>query len=177
MNQYPPPDQYGQYPPPQGQPGNYPPGAYPPPGNYPPPGGGQYWQESPQRKGMAITALVFGIIGLLTFWTVLFTIVGLICGLVAIVLGLLAVLKARRGAAGGFGMALAGAIMGVISLIGGVVVGVLVWTVFKDTGATDFVACVRDANGDQAKIDQCQREFDQRLEDKFSVTLTPVPTR
>ncbi|MFE2956437.1 DUF4190 domain-containing protein [Nocardia tengchongensis] len=183
MNQYPPPDQHGQYPPqgpPPGNyppPGGYPPGNYPPPGGQPPPGGGQYWQESPQPKGMAITAMVLGIIGLLTFWTVLLTIVGVICGLLAAVLGLLALLKARSGKAGGPGMAVAGLIMGVISVIGGIVVGVLVWTVFKDTGTTDFLECVRKADGDSAKVDQCQREYNQRLEDKFSVTLTPVPTR
>ncbi|MFE2993869.1 DUF4190 domain-containing protein [Nocardia sp. NPDC059246] len=164
MNQYPPPGQYGQYPP-------------PPPGNYPPPGGPQYWQESPQRKGMAITAMVFGILGLLTFWTVLLTIVGVLCGVLAIILGVIAATKARRGTSGGFGMALAGAIMGAISLIGGILVGVLVWVVFKDTGGTDLIDCLNKAGGDSSKVQQCQEEFNKRVEDKFSVTLTPAPTR
>ncbi|MFE3257676.1 DUF4190 domain-containing protein [Nocardia sp. NPDC059091] len=164
MNQYPPPGQYGQYPP-------------PPPGNYPPPGGPQYWQESPQRKGMAITAMAFGILGLLTFWTVLLTIVGVLFGALAIILGVIAAMKARRGTSGGFGMALAGAIMGVISLIGGILVGVLVWVVFKDTGGTDLIDCLNKAGGDRSKVQQCQEEFNKRVEDKFSVTLTPAPTR
>ncbi|GAB0107367.1 DUF4190 domain-containing protein [Nocardia sp. JMUB6875] len=173
MNQYPPPGQYGQ-PGPYGQ--QPPPGAYPP-GNYPPPGGPQYWQESPQRKGMAITALVFGILGLLTFWTILLTVIGVLCGLIAIVLGVIALVKARRGTAGGFGMALAGAIMGGIALIGGIVIGLFVWIVFKDTGGTDLIDCLQKAGNDQSKVQQCQDEFNRRVEDKFSVTLTPAPTR
>ncbi|AYF74632.1 DUF4190 domain-containing protein [Nocardia yunnanensis] len=192
MNQYPPPGQPEQY----GQPGQYGPGHYgqpgqygqagqygqpqqfpgPPPGPHPPPGG-SYWQESPQRKGMAITALVFGILGLLTFWTVLLTVVGVLCGLVAIVLGVIALLRARRGRSGGFGMALAGAILGGISLIGGVIVGLLVWIVFKDTGGTDLIDCLQRAGNDQSKVQQCQDEYKQRVEDKFSVTLTPSPAR
>jgi len=35
--------------------------SYPPPGLQP---GQQYWQESPKGRGMAITALVLGIIAL-----------------------------------------------------------------------------------------------------------------
>ncbi|MTE11893.1 DUF4190 domain-containing protein [Nocardia aurantiaca] len=164
MSQYPPPGQFGQYP-------------SPAPGNYPPPSGPQYWQESPQGKGMAITALVFGILGMLTFWTVLLTVVGVLCGVIAIILGVIAVVKARRGASGGFGMALAGAIMGGIGLIGGCLIGLFVWIVFKDTGGTDLIDCVNKAGNDQSKIQQCQEQFNKRLEDKFSVTLTPAPTR
>ncbi|MFJ9364322.1 DUF4190 domain-containing protein [Nocardia sp. NPDC101769] len=126
---------------------------------------------------MAITAMVFGILGLLTFWTVLLTIIGVLCGALAIILGVIAVTKARRGISGGFGMALAGAIMGVISLIGGILIGVLVWVVFKDTGGTDLIDCLNKAGNDSSKVQQCQDEFNKRVEDKFSVTLTPAPTR
>ncbi|MGW4244421.1 DUF4190 domain-containing protein [Nocardia sp. NPDC004722] len=184
MNQYPPPDQYGQPGPGQygqpgqpGQPGPY--GQYPPapPGGYPPPGGPQYWQESPQGKGMAITALVFGILGVLTFWTVVFTIFAVLFGVIAIVLGVIAMVRARRGRSGGFGMALGGAILGAIGLIGGIIVGLVVWVFVKDTGGTDLIDCLNKAGNDTAKQQQCQDEFNKRIEDRFSVTLTPEPTR
>lgn len=168
MSEYPPPGQYGQGP--YGQ-------VPPPPGNYPPPGGQQYWQESPKRTGLAVTALVFGILALLTFWTVILTVLGVLFGLLAIVLGLIAMSKARRGAAGGSGMALTGVIMGFIGLIGSIVVGVLVWVVFKDTGGTDLIDCLRKAGNDQSKVDECKSQYTQRVEDQFSVTLTPQPTR
>ncbi|WP_040814435.1 DUF4190 domain-containing protein [Nocardia concava] len=165
MNQYPPPGQYGQ-------PGPY--GQQPPPGSYPPPGGQQYWQESPQRKGMAITAMIFGILAVLTFWTVF---VGVVCGLVALVLGAIAMVKARRGSTGGFGMALTGVITGLIAIIGSCIVGAFLWIFFKDTGGTDLIDCLEKAGNDQSKVQQCQDEFNRRVEDKFSVTLTPRPTR
>lgn len=165
MNQYPPPGQYGQ-------PGPY--GQQPPPGNYPPPGGPQYWQESPQRKGMAITAMIFGILAVLTFWTVF---VGVVCGLVALVLGAIAMMKARRGSTGGFGMALTGVITGLIAIIGSCVVGAVIWVFFKDTGGTDLIDCLQKAGNDQTKVQQCQDDFNKRVEDRFSVTLTPAPTR
>ncbi|MFF2553600.1 DUF4190 domain-containing protein [Nocardia sp. NPDC058058] len=166
-----------QYPPPP--PGNY--GEYPapPPGGYPPPGGQQpqYWQESPKGKGLAITALVLGIIAVLTFWTVILTVVGVFFGLLAAIFGLIAMMKARKGTSGGFGMAVAGLILGVLSLIGGVVIGILVWVVFKDNGGTDLVDCLNKAGNDTAAQQRCQDDFQQRIEDKFSITLTPAPTR
>ncbi|UGT40517.1 DUF4190 domain-containing protein [Nocardia yamanashiensis] len=163
MAQYPPPGQYGQNPP-------------PPPGGYPPPGGGGYWQGEPKSKGLAIAALVLGILGILTFWTVIFTILGIIFGLLAMIFGLIALSKVRAGTGDGKGMALSGLILGAISLIGGIIAGILVWFVFSETGTTDYISCINDAKGDQAKIDQCERDFQQRVEDRFSITFTPEPT-
>ncbi|MRH86329.1 DUF4190 domain-containing protein [Nocardia sp. SYP-A9097] len=168
MSQYPPPGNFGEYPPPP------PPGGYPPPGGQPPQ---QYWQESPKGKGLAVTALVLGIIAVVTFWTVILTVVGVFFGLLAAIFGLIAMMKARRGTSGGFGMAVAGLILGLLGLIGGIVVGILVWVVFKDNGGTDLVDCLNKAGNDKAAQQQCQNDFQQRIEDKFSVTPTPVPTR
>ncbi|APA94680.1 DUF4190 domain-containing protein [Nocardia seriolae] len=166
MNQYPPPGQYGQP-----DPGQY---QSAPPGSYPPPGGPQYWTESPKGKGMAITALVFGIIGLITFFTIFG---GVLAGLVGLVLGVIAMVRARRGSAGGFGMALAGAITGALGLIGGLLFGLFAWVVFKDSGGSDLLDCLSKAGNDQAKIQQCQDEFNKRVDDRFGVTITPMPTR
>lgn len=33
------------------------------------------------------------------------------------------------------------------------------------------------AGNDQAKIEQCQRDFEQNLDDRFGITITPEPTR
>lgn len=163
MSQYPPPPpgDYGQYP-------------APPPGNYPPPGGqNQYWQESPKGKGLAITALVLGILALLSFWTI---IGGVLFGLFAVIFGIIAMLKARGGRGGGFGMAVTGLILGLLSLIASVIFGIIGWNFFEDNGGKDFLDCVSNAGNDQSKIDQCQQDFNQRIEDKFSITLTPQPT-
>ncbi|MCC3327782.1 DUF4190 domain-containing protein [Nocardia abscessus] len=164
-----------QYPPPP--PGQYP-GPYPPPGQYPPPPGGQYagqpgyWQESPKGRGLAITALVFGILALLFFWTIIGGYVG---GVFAVIFGIIAVVKARAGTAGGMGMAIAGVVLGVLGIVGAVLFTIVGYSFFIDSGGKDFVDCVNKAGNDQSKIEQCEREWNQKLQDKYSVTLTPPP--
>ncbi|MGY5310612.1 DUF4190 domain-containing protein [Nocardia gipuzkoensis] len=162
-----------QYPPPP--PGQYPPsGQYPPAGQYPPPPGGQpaYWQESPKGRGLAITALVLGILALLFFWTI---IGGYACGVFAVILGVIAVVKARAGTAGGTGMAITGVVLGVLGIVGAVLLTIVGYSFFIDSGGKDFVDCVNKAGNDQSKIEQCEREWNQKLQDKYSITLTPPP--
>ncbi|MCM6776999.1 DUF4190 domain-containing protein [Nocardia sp. CDC159] len=173
MTENPPP---GQYPPP-GQtppPGQYPPGQNPPPppGSYPPPPGQPYWQEQ-KGKGLAIAALVLGILALLSFWTI---VGGILLGLAGLIIGIIATLKARRGAAAGGGMAIAGLVLSLIALIASIVVTVIGVSFFTSSGGKDFVDCVNKAGGDQAKLDQCERDWKQTLENKYSVTLTPAPS-
>ncbi|NEW49430.1 DUF4190 domain-containing protein [Nocardia cyriacigeorgica] len=153
-----------QYPPP---PGNYPP---PPSGQYP--GQPEYWQESPQRKGLAITALVLGILAAVSFWSVFG---GVLFGVFAVVFGVIAVIKAMRGTAGSAVMAWIGLILGVLAIIGAVIAGIIYWGFAEDAGVTDFYDCVTKAGNDQAEIDRCESEFNQRLEDKLGVTVTPTP--
>ncbi|MEU4339789.1 DUF4190 domain-containing protein [Nocardia sp. NPDC023852] len=155
MSQYPPP---GQYP--------------PPPGQYPPPSQPAYWQESPKGRGLAITALVLGILGLLSCWTV---VGGYLFGIFALIFGVVALVKARSGTAGGTGMAIAGLILGVLGLIGAIVITVVGYSFFVDSGGKDFIDCISKAGNDQSEIDQCEREWNQKLQDKYSVTLTPPP--
>ncbi|MEV0294246.1 DUF4190 domain-containing protein [Nocardia sp. NPDC050710] len=158
MSQYPPP---GQYPPP-------PPGQYPPP-----PSGGQYWQESPKGKGMAVTALVLGILAVLGLLVV---VGGFLFGIFAVIFGIIALVKVRRGTGGGTGMAVTGLILGVLALIAATVISIVGWSIFVDSGGKDFFDCINKAGNDQAKLDECERQWNQKLEDKFSITLTPRPT-
>ncbi|MET8650648.1 MULTISPECIES: DUF4190 domain-containing protein [Nocardia] len=161
MSQYPPP---GQYPP-----GQYPP---PPPGQYPPPGG-QYWQESPKGKGMAVTALVLGILAIIGLLVV---VGGFLFGVFAVIFGIIALVKVRRGTGGGTGFAVAGLVLGVLALIASTVITIVGWSLFVDSGGKDFLDCVNNAGNDQSKIDDCEREWQQNVEDRFSITLTPQPT-
>src|SRR5438477_2606973 len=120
-----PPPTGGGYPPPPGggygppAPGGYPPppGGYaPPPGNWggpggygpPPPGyGGQ------QSKGLAVAALVLGIVGVATF----FIFLGGLLGIVALVLGIVAIRQTQKGQASGHGMAVAGTVLGGAAIV------------------------------------------------------------
>ncbi len=140
--------------------GTPPPGGNPPPGNNQPPGGyGGYGQQpgyppAKQGSGLAIAALVVGILAVLSGITVLG---GILLGLVAIVLGAIASSKAKKGTGGGRGMAIAGIVLGVLGLvIAGAIIALGV-SIFGDINS-----CVDDAGGDQAAINQCEKDFNEK---------------
>ena len=83
----------------------------------PPPQQSQTQVQAPHElpQGMAVTAMICGILSLTGFCC--FT------GIPAVICGRIAMKQADRGEAGGKGMALAGVIMGIISLVG--IVGVV----------------------------------------------------
>jgi hypothetical protein len=102
------PGAYAGYPPPPGY--GPPPAGYGAPGQYPPPGYG-YGYAGPHTNGLAVAALVLGLVG----W--------LACGIgsvVAIVLGFIArgQIKGSWGRETGSGMATAGIVLGFIGLAG-----------------------------------------------------------
>lgn len=97
--------------------------GYAQPGGYPTYGLAPMVMAPPLPTGMAVAAMVCGIVGLVLSlcggWTIALSIVG-------IVLGAMSVRKANRGQAGGRGMALAGIITGAI----GVAISSIVIVVF-----------------------------------------------
>lgn len=175
MTEYPPPGQQppsspeggypspGQYPPPSNA-GGYPP---PPPSDYPAPPGEPYRPQG-QGRGLAITALVLGILAILSCPTVLG---GVLFGLLGLVFGIIAVVKARRGTAGGGVMAWFGLSLATLGIIAGIVIGVVEGMWIADHGGRTYLDCTRQANGDQAKVQQCADQFRSSLEN------TPTPAR
>ena len=151
---YPPP---GQQPPPYGYP---PPGQQQPPGGYPPPGQQQppYGQQPP-TNGMAVAALVLGIVGAvfgllpLTFW------IAIPCGILALIFGIVSWRKANKGF-GRKGMAIAGTILGAIAIVLGVA-GIFI--------IDDAVDDVDDS------FQELEEELDQELED-LEESLNPSPS-
>ncbi|MGV0850071.1 DUF4190 domain-containing protein [Mycolicibacterium phlei] len=160
----PPPPGYQAYPPPppQGYPG-YP--GYPPPPQgypgYPPP-------PAAPKNGLGIASLVVAIVALLSAFG------GIVLGVVAVILGFLGWNRAKRGEATNGGVAIAGIALGVLSIIVSIVVIWLAVWGFTEIGGTDYIDCVARAGNDQEAVDACMREFEQRVEDQFSVTLTPT---
>lgn len=192
MSQNPPDQPYGDQPsgdqpygaPPPGQqpPEQQPPGQQP--YGTPPPGGAPYGQQPPGQqpygqpvygagqpaygtgqpgsrpKGMAITALVLGIVALLFSWTL---IGGVLFGIVAIVLGIMASGRAKRGEADGRGMAITGAVLGGLGLlIAGGLIAVGAWF-FNTEEFSNLRDCLAEAGDDQSQIDQCSRDFEDEL--------------
>ncbi|MDG4865454.1 DUF4190 domain-containing protein [Streptomyces sp. T-3] len=160
---WPPPQQgqgQGQQGPQQGQgwqqspPPQYPQGPYPGPGSTPAPAPG---------KGMAVTALVLGIVACVTFWTV---VGGLLLGLLALIFGIVGVRRAARGRADGRTMAIIGMVLGVLAMIGAglvLAVGLVFWN--SDTVST-YKDCMENAQTEEARK-HCDKEFDREVDKEF----------
>ena len=149
-----PPPQYGAYP-----------GGYPPPprygGYYPPP-------AATPKNGLGIASLVVAIIALFTVFG------GIVLGVVAVILGFLGRGRVQRGEATNGGVAIAGIVLGVLSILVSVAaIAIAVWS-FKEVGGTDYVDCLSRAGSDQQAVQDCADEFTRRVEDRFSITVTPT---
>lgn len=114
-------------------------------------------QSRPLGSGMAIAALVLGILALVTFWT---AVGGIVLGLIAIILGVVALRRVRRGAAAGRGMAIAGVVLGTIGLLLGLAWAALFVWVFN----SNLADCLADAGNDQAQVEKCRNDFQRDLE-------------
>ena len=122
----------------------------------PPPPPGQPYQTQRAGAGLAIAALVLGILALLLSWTILG---GVVLGLMAIILGWVASRRAARGLASGRGMAITGIVLGVVGLLIAVALIAVGVSIFNSPNVQNLRQCLNDANGDKAKIQQCQDEF------------------
>ena len=154
----------GQGPPGQGPPGGYPqPGGYPAPGGYPQPGG--YPRAGGRRNGMGVAALVSGVVALVLVALLLFSPLGALLGLIAVVLGIVGLVRANRGEADNRGQAVAGLVTGGLALLLGVVFTISVGTWFA-THVNDFQRfgqCMDDAVGEAAR-EECARQLSRDLE-------------
>ncbi|MFF6909417.1 DUF4190 domain-containing protein [Streptomyces sp. NPDC012389] len=122
--------------------------------------GAQYGAPEPTRNnGFAVTALVLGLLACLFFWTV---VGGLLLGLLALVFGILGALRARGGQAPRKGMAIAGAVLGALGLIGSVVVLIIGISLFNSESFQDLQDCV-DRAETQAQEDRCAEDFGENL--------------
>jgi hypothetical protein len=146
-------------------------GAYP--GSYPAPPPQPYAGYAPPpaapKNGLGIASLVIAIVALV------FIVGGIVLGVVAVILGFLGWGRARRGEANNGGVAVAGIVLGFLSIIEAVVViGLVVWG-FDRFGGTDYLDCMSRAGSDQEAIQQCADQFRENMEDEFSFTITPTP--
>jgi hypothetical protein len=166
----PPPPPGAAPPPPSGAPppsyGAYP-GGYPPPPQQSPYGGypGAPPPTAP-KNGLGLASLVIAIISLLS------VVGGVVLGFVAVVLGFMGWGRAKRGEATNGGVAIAGIILGFLSIIEAVVViGLSIWG-FNEVGGTDYIDCINQAGSDQEAVQQCADQFTDNLQTQFSITVT-----
>ncbi len=120
-----------------------------------------YYQTQPRRgSGMAIAALVLGVLALLTCWTV---IGGILLGVIAVVLGLVALSRIRKGLAEGKVMAVIGIVTGVLGVVLAIALIALSVSLLNSDSGQNLQDCLQDAGNDTAAQAQCQREFQDDL--------------
>ncbi|WNG89999.1 DUF4190 domain-containing protein [Mycobacterium sp. ITM-2016-00317] len=168
-------------PPPGTYPGGYPPQPYGGYGAYGGYGGYSGYGYPPPppaapKNGLGTAALVLAIVGLLLCWTV---VGGVLLGIAGIVLGFLARTRVKRGEATNAGVALAGIVLGAVSIVASLVIVAIYATLgvalFRDLGGGDYVDCLQRAGNDEQAAQRCADEFTQRVEESFSITVTPTP--
>jgi hypothetical protein len=131
------------------------------------PYGGYAPPPSAPQNGLGIASLVTAIVALLSIFG------GVVLGVVAVILGFLGWGRAKRGEATNGGVAVAGIVLGFLSIIEAIaVIGLFIWG-FGEVGGTDYVDCLARAGSDQEAAQHCADQFTQELEDQFSLTVTP----
>ncbi|KAE8764086.1 DUF4190 domain-containing protein [Georgenia thermotolerans] len=91
---------------------------------------GQPYAGGPQQpgrpsSGLAIAAFVIGIVAFLMAWIPVINVVAIIGGIVAVVLGAIALSKASKGQAGGKGLAIAGLVLSGLAIVGAILMNVV----------------------------------------------------
>lgn len=152
-------------------PGDRPDDGRPPPPYANAPGYGAppyaYGGSPSPRNGMGTAALVVGIIGLLCSlflgWVVIGIPLGIVLGIIALILGIVGRRRVRRGEATNGGSALSGIILGAIAIVIAIAIAIIYAFVFARGGLGNYVDCVRQAGGDQQKVQQCEQQFRDRV--------------
>jgi hypothetical protein len=131
------------------------------PGYTPPPTG--------PSNGLGTASLVVAIVALITL------VGGVVLGVVAVILGFLGWGRAKRGEANNGGVAVAGIVLGFLSIIEAVaVIAFAVWG-FDRAGGSDYLECLSNAGAEQQAIQQCIDRFTDKVENELSITITPTP--
>lgn len=114
------------------------------------PGGYGYQPQQNVRNGMAIAALVLGIIGLVTS----FVFIGGALGIVGLILGIVSLRTSKR-TGSGRGMAIGGIVTSILAIIATIALIIAsVWVINKAQNCTQY-------SSDSAQYRQCiQQQFD-----------------
>ncbi|MBB4854688.1 hypothetical protein HNP40_002075 [Mycobacteroides chelonae] len=149
------------------------PGGYPPPYPYPYPYGvpGMPVPPPAPKNGVGVSALVVGIVAILLSCTVFG---GFLGGCVAVVLGIVGLLRVKRSEADNRGVAIGGIALGALAVLLSTLILVFALVFMKSAGLSDFITCMSDVKGDRAKATQCQNDFEKRMNEQAS-TPTQSP--
>jgi hypothetical protein len=125
------------------------------------------------RNGTGTAALVVAIGGLLLCWSV---IGGVVCGVIAVVLGFLGRGRAARHEADNGAIATAGIALGLVGVVASLAFAVTWAYAWRDSGGSDYLDCVMKAGNDQKAVQACTNKWFDGIQDKFSIS-PPRPTQ
>jgi membrane-bound ClpP family serine protease len=134
-----------------------------------PPGGagygGGYYPARPRRNGMGTAALILGILALVLVVLILFAPLGAFLGLLAVIFGIVGMVRAGRGEADNRGQAITGLVTGAVALVIGLILAISIGTFFAANvnEFRRFGRCMQNASG-QAERDACARQLSNDLE-------------
>jgi len=116
-------------------------------------GYGGYPTARPRRNGMGTAALVLGILALVLVVLIFFSPLGAFLGLLAVIFGIVGILRANRGEADNRGQAVAGLVTGAVALVVGLFLAIGIGTFFAANvnEFRQFGRCMDNARGDQAR--------------------------
>ena len=133
----------------------------------PPPGQGAagYPTARPRRNGMGTAALVIGVVALVLVALILFAPLGAFLGLLAMLFGVLGIMRANQGVADNRGQAVAGLVTGGLALVIGIFLAISIGTWFSThvNDFNNFGQCVDGASTPAARED-CARQLSRELE-------------
>ena len=139
-----------------------PPGQYqPPPGQYPQAG----YPGAKRRNGMGTAALVLGVVALVLVLLLIFSPLGAFLGLLAVIFGIVGIVRANHREADNRGQAVTGLVTGGLALLLGIwfAVSVGVWFSTHVNDFNRFGQCINDASGPDAR-EECARQLSTDLE-------------
>jgi|GEM_PF-4183206 len=111
--------------------------------------------------GLGLVALVLGVLALLLSWVpALGAVAAVVLGLLAIVLGFRARSRAKQVNGSGRGLGVAGAVLGLLSLI---IAGLVTFGIVQLFGNSNIDECLKDAGTDQSKIEKCSQDFSDEV--------------
>jgi hypothetical protein len=113
------------------------------------------------RNGLGTGALIVGILALVTSWTV---VGGIVLGLLAVIFGAVGRGRAKRGEATNGGSAVAGLVLGVVSVIIAVVLlaAGATWFAHHKKDINNLQSCLNNANT-QSQRTSCNQQFQKSV--------------
>jgi membrane-bound ClpP family serine protease len=114
---------------------------------------------------MGTTALILGVVALVLVVLILFSPLGAFLGLLAVIFGILGIVRVNRGEADNRGQAVTGLVTGAVALLVGLFVAISIGTFFA-TNVNDFRQfgrCMENARTDQAR-QACGEQLSRNLD-------------